>query len=339
MSVLDRLRIARMPGSSIAAPAAVGWVTDFLNAAYFARSADRDVDDLRLAFTILTTRWHQQGARLGARDVMAFHRAFGPDRLRAAPRLTLSRAALLAGGGRLLGDWFPSAVADPERVAHGVAFATPAEREAFDPSARLAFAALGEVTPPARPPTEQEWSHYPPVRLASAHAAVAFLCAPARWPDMASEGGRFTALRRGGLAGQTFEIEIVAVPAPRARLYTRGYVTATRVLTGADPALPSYLEAIAEGAGEPAVPHGARILVAVELTTHSGHLLGRGLSRLFVYEDDGGAWIRDVGSWDPLPVELRLPYALAGRAAQHAFWGPDRPEASMLVQLALASRP
>jgi len=33
-------RFARMGGSSIAAPDAAGWVTDFLNAAYYARPAD-----------------------------------------------------------------------------------------------------------------------------------------------------------------------------------------------------------------------------------------------------------------------------------------------------------
>src|SRR3712207_5261631 len=145
MPVLDRLRVARMPGSSIAAPGAVGWITDFLNAAYFARPAGgREVDDLRLAFAILTTRWHQRGhARLGARDVMAFHRAFGPQRLRAAPRLTLGRDALLEGGGRLLGDWFPGCCSDPALRGHGIVFPAEGERAAFDPTVRLACAPLG----------------------------------------------------------------------------------------------------------------------------------------------------------------------------------------------------
>ncbi|MCP9491790.1 MAG: hypothetical protein MSC31_18235 [Solirubrobacteraceae bacterium MAG38_C4-C5] len=41
----------RMPGSTIASPAAGGWVTDFLNTVYFARPArQRDVDDLRLVY-------------------------------------------------------------------------------------------------------------------------------------------------------------------------------------------------------------------------------------------------------------------------------------------------
>ena len=56
---------------------------------------------------------------------------------------------------------------------------------------------------------------------------AAALLAPETWPDYASELGRFTPLRPGGLAGQTFEIEVVAGAATRHPLITRGYVTAT----------------------------------------------------------------------------------------------------------------
>jgi hypothetical protein len=320
----DRARVARMPGSSIAAPGAAGWITDFLNAAYFARpAARREVDDLRLAFCVLTTRWHAKGARLGARDVVAFHRAFGVDRLRSAPRLTLGRDALLAGGARLLGDWFPAAYGDPERRAHGIAFPTAGERAAFDPGARLRHAALGRLTPPRLAPERQAWSDYAPVPVEDPGRTAALLRAPERWPDVASELGRFTALRPGGLEGQTFEIEVLGVNVPRAPLYTRGYVTATRV----------------DGAWARAfVPEGARLALAIELTTHAGHFLGRAISRILVWEDGEGAWLRDVGSWDPLPPELAAAGALGGRAAQHAFWGPERPEQSMLAQVALASR-
>jgi hypothetical protein len=53
-------------------------VTDFLNAAYYRRPvAERDVDDLRLAFTVLTTYWDREagGRRLRVTDLAAFHRA------------------------------------------------------------------------------------------------------------------------------------------------------------------------------------------------------------------------------------------------------------------------
>ena len=49
--------VARMGGTTISSPDAVGWVTDFLNAAYYARLPElREVEDLRVAFAILTTR-------------------------------------------------------------------------------------------------------------------------------------------------------------------------------------------------------------------------------------------------------------------------------------------
>src|SRR5438270_6587218 len=52
----ERVQFMRLAGSSIAAPGAAGWITDFLNAAYYRRSpAHREVDDLRLAHAIITT--------------------------------------------------------------------------------------------------------------------------------------------------------------------------------------------------------------------------------------------------------------------------------------------
>src|SRR5215211_8068481 len=103
----------RMGGSSIAAPAAAAWITAFLDAAYYARAAEgRDVDYLRLAHCVLTTFWARRGGRrLGIRDLPAFHRAFGPGWAQGGG--ALDREALLAGGARLLGDWFPAAYADP----------------------------------------------------------------------------------------------------------------------------------------------------------------------------------------------------------------------------------
>ena len=50
----------KMAGSSIAGRDAAAWVTDFLNAAYYRRDADeREVDDLRFAFGVLTTYWYR----------------------------------------------------------------------------------------------------------------------------------------------------------------------------------------------------------------------------------------------------------------------------------------
>ena len=342
----DAARFARMAGSSIAAPSAAGWVTDFLNAAYFARpEADRDVRDLRLAYGIVTTRWVGLGARrLSGRDVVAFNRAFGRLRLARAGRL--DHAALLDGASKLLGGWFPEAWEDDPRRAHGAAFATVAERDAFNPERRLRHAALGPLTPPCRAPAHQHWATYDPVELVDPQSALGLLRDPARWTDIGCASGRFTALRSGGLLGQTFEIEVVAHPSRRSPVFTRGYVTCTSVALngGAGAAASGPRRAVDElrgryeaGAGDdapPMLPPDAEPLALIVLTTHAGHFLGSAQSHLLVWQDAHGAWIRDIGAWDPLPRHLATTYRVAGRAAQRAFWGPAHPARSMLAQLA-----
>src|SRR3954462_6555440 len=77
------LRFARMTGSSIAGRDAAAWVTDFLNAAYYRRPVgERDIDDLRFAFSVLTTHWYRshRSRKLRLTDLPAFHRAFGSER-------------------------------------------------------------------------------------------------------------------------------------------------------------------------------------------------------------------------------------------------------------------
>src|SRR5690349_1577840 len=209
------IRFARMAGSSIAGADAAPWITDFLNGAYFRRPvAERDVDDLRLAFSILTTYWYREagGRRLRVGDLRAFHRAFGSDRFETAgsARGHLSREQLLAGASSLLGDWFDESYQDAECRGWGIAFPTPDGRAAYDHSKRMRLARLDELTPESAPPEQQVWHTYPPVRMPSAEAVVAALTQPETWPDYASEVGRFTPLRPGGLAGQTFEIEVAA---------------------------------------------------------------------------------------------------------------------------------
>jgi hypothetical protein len=344
-------RLARMAGSTIAAPDAAGWITDFLNAAYFRRAeaggGARDVDDLRLALAVVTTRWHAQGhRRLRATDAVAFHRAFGRDRFLDAsrsPRGTLDRAQLLAGAGRLLGPWFADAHADDDRRGWGIAFPTLAAKAAYRPEDRLAGARLGALTPPEAPPVQQTWHTYPPVRVPSAAGVVEALSAPETWPDYATEVGRFTALRTGGLAGQTFEIEVAAGAAAGRPVHTRGYVTITRVVSAAADAaeLRAYVAELEEGlrrfgTGEPrVVPVGGEALLALDLTTHEGHFMGRGRNRLLLFEHGGRAFVRAAGTWDPMPWHLEQAYRRAGRDAQHAFWGQGAIESqSMLHQLA-----
>ena len=340
------LQFAAMAGSSIAAPGAAGWVTDFLNAAYYAHpSASRDLANLRLAHGILTTRWSQLGGRrLAARDVVAFHRAFGRRRFGKQGRL--DQNALVEGACDLIGDWFGDAWADDGRRAHGIAFATLTERRAFEPEQRLRRAPLRALTPPRRDAAQQHWATYDPVRLPNPDAALAFLQTPARWPDMGCATGRFTALRSGGLFGQTFEIEVAAGPAARLPVFTRGFVTCTfaavrgasikqdRELAEAVDALEGRHRAGAGPSAQPLLGDGAEPLALVVLTTHAGHFLGSGLSHLVVWRDSEGAWIRDVGAWDPLSPHLAATYRAAGKTAQRQFWGPAPAERSMLAQLA-----
>jgi hypothetical protein len=341
------LGFARMSGLSIAGRDAAPWVTDFLNAAYYRRPvADRDVDDLRAALCVLTTYWYRKpsGRRLHASDVRAFHRAYGRDRFdtEQSGRGTLTRDQLLTGAAALLGDWFPAAYADDARRAWGIAFPTVSERDAYRPERRLDIARLGELTPETAPPSEQVWHTYPAIEMPSAEGVIAALTRPETWPDYASEIGRFTPLRSGGLLGQTFEIEVAAGTETGRPAFTRGYVTITDLVTPDDPeALRTWFAALEDGLArygkdEPrAVPEGAEPVVGFDLTTHAGHFMGRGHNRLLLYTLDGRAYVRAAGTWDEMPWHLDRAYRVAGRDAQHAFWGQGGVERlSLLHQLA-----
>jgi hypothetical protein len=341
------LRFARLTGSSIAGRDSAPWVTDFLNAAYYRHPVDaREVDDLRLASAVLTTYWYrkERRRRLRLADLGAFHRAFGAARFNTelSGRGLLSREQLLDGAVQLLGDWLPDAYGDDSRRAYGTVFPTVEEREAYDPAVRMALARLGKLTPESAPVQEQTWHTYPPVEMPSVEATVAALTRPETWPDYASEVGRFTPLREGGLAGQVFEIEVAAGTDSGRPIFTRGYVTITRLATPEDPAaLQRYFEEMEDGLArygkdEPrAVPEGGQPVVGFDLTTHQGHFMGAGHNRLILYTHEGRALVRAVGTWDPMPWHVDRAYRVAGQTAQHAFWGQGNIERlSMLHQLA-----
>jgi hypothetical protein len=341
-------RFARMTGSSIAGRDAAGWVTDFLNAAYYRRSVqDRDVDDLRLAFCVLTSFWYRKPGRgrLRVSDLRAFHGAFGKERFATgdSSRGTLSRAQLLDGAARLLGAWFPAAYADDARRGWGIAFESAEDHAAYDPESRMKLARVGELTPERVSMSARAWHSYPPVWMPSAEAVVAALTAPETWPDYASEIGRFTPLRAGGLAGQTFEIEVAAGTASGRPVFTRGYVTVTKLVTPDDPeALRTWVTALEDGlrrygGSEPrVVPEGGQTLLGFDMTTHEGHFMGNGHNRLLLYTHDGQAWVRAAGTWDPMSWHIEQTIRIAGRDAQHAFWGQGNVVAqSLLHQLAL----
>ena len=340
-------QFAGMVGSSIAAKNSTDWVLHFLNAAYYTKSDDeRDLDDLRLAHTVLTTHWHRLGRRLRTTDVHGFHHAFRLARNGGShyPAGRLDRAQLERGARELHGEWFLEACANPARRGWGIAFESIDERDAYHPETRLESGALAELSPPVNDPAEQNWLAYEPVVVSSVERVEAALRRPETWQDYSSEIGRFTAVRRGGLDGQTFEIEVVAEMAPHLPMFTRGYVTVTRILDRTDRvALDAYISAVNttladRGSVNAAVPEGGRAVLVIELTTHSGHFIGNAVSRLVLFEHQGRGYIRDVGSWDPMPWYIRLPYRVQGEKAQHAFWGSGgTPRQSMLHQIALAT--
>jgi len=244
----------------------------------------------------------------------------------------------LAAGGVAVGE----AYADDARRGWGIAFPTETERDAYDHSHRMRLARLGGLTPESAAPEEQTWHTYPPVAMPSVEAVVGARTRPETWPDYASEIGRFTPLRPGGLAGQTFEIEVATGTESGRPMFTRGYVTITTLVTPDDPqALRAWVDALEDGLarygdGEPrAVPEDGEPVVGFDLTTHQGHFMGAGHNRLLLYTVDGQAYVRAAGTWDPMPWHVDQAYRRAGQTAQHAFWGQgDVARLSMLHQLA-----
>jgi hypothetical protein len=345
----EQATFARLAGWTIAGPDAAGWVTDFLNAAYYRREVEeRDLDDLRLAFAIVNTHWAgKHGRKLRAVDVIPFHRAYGRRRFVRAvrsPRGTLNREQLLEGAAQLFGDWFGEAYGDGERRGWGIAFRTPEGKSRFRPETRLELADVGDLTPPTAPAEQQTWHTYSPVALPSAERAIAALLATETWPDYATEVGRFTALRDSPLLGQTFEIEVAAGTESGRPVFQRGYVTITSLVSRDDDeaALDAYFDDVEHGLAhyghdEPrAVPEGGERIAGLDLTTHKGHFMGHGRNRLLIFRHDGRDYVRAAGTWDPMPWHVATAYELAGREAQHTFWGEGAiVERSMVHQLAL----
>lgn len=339
------LGFARLTACSIASRNAAAWMTDFLSAAYYRQNvAARDVDDLRLAFAILITYWYRTAPdrQLHLGDVSAFHRAYGCDRFDGDGPGALDRDQLLAGAERLLGDDFGDGYADDARRAWGIVFETVEARRRYEPMQRMRLATPGPLTPARTPREERLWHAFPPVEMPSAQAAIDALLAPETWPDYASGVARFTPLRVGGLAGQTFEIDLAARASDGQLMFTRGYATITRLVTAGEPAaLTSWLAELdaglstAGGNTTRALPTGGVPLLGLSLTAHQGHFMGSGDNLIMVYNHGGRAWARGASVWDPTSWHDHQSHRLAGRQAHDTFWGEGNfPRSSMLHQLA-----
>ena len=210
-----------MAGSSLAAPDAAGWVTDFLDAAYYARpAAERDVADLRLAYGIVHTRWDRLGRRLRIHDAIAFHRAFG---VRPLPALPAAHASPTSSCSRARRGC--SATGSPTRGATRRA-AAGASRSPTRRRGRRTSRRTGCATRPSgalrtgRAAGAAALVDLPGRAAAVADAAIATLSDTSRWPDFGCAGGRFTALRSGGLRARRSRSRSSPTP-PRARPSSR----------------------------------------------------------------------------------------------------------------------
>ena len=177
VSASSQIRFARMAGSSIAGPRRrrLGHRLPQRRLLPARAGRERDVDDLRLAFAILTTHWHALGRPAAARRRRRRRSTARSARDRfvdgRAPRAGRSTASSCSRApARLLGDWFADAYADDDaaRLGHRV---RDRRRSAppTTPSSGSRWPRLGAATRPRpRRPSEQIWHTYPPVEMPSA---------------------------------------------------------------------------------------------------------------------------------------------------------------------------
>ena len=124
---------------SIAAPDAAGWVTDFLNAAYYRAPGRTSATSTTCGWPspIVTTLWRRAGRRRLRGTTWC--RSTAPSAARgstAGARVAARSTARSCSPAprELLGDWFPDAYADDARRGWGIAFETRRGEGAHDPS-------------------------------------------------------------------------------------------------------------------------------------------------------------------------------------------------------------
>ena len=329
-----------MTGSSIASRDAAPWITDFLNAAYYRRAvSERKVDDLRLAFAILTTFWYRRRSprRLRISDVTGVprrvrrtapgHRA---DSARAPDAGAVARRCRRAGR-RLV----PLRVRRrcPARLGDRV---PPSGARRLRPERRMAVARVGAMPPESGPPEMQTWHTYPPVEMTSVEVAGADSLDPR--PGPITRADRSSAPRSAPAAAR---LRRSRSRRPRAPIGSAscsiGGTSRSRVGTPDDPqALESYFAELRPG-GDTArsVAPRARSRVGFDLARHRACSSGPAADRLILFAAAAPDAGRRRRTSDPMPWHLAQSYRVAGRAAEHAFWGEgDVARLSMLHQLA-----
>ena len=277
---------------------------------------------------IVTTRWHRLGRRLRLTRRARRSTARTASTASCARRgSTLTREQLLRGAAHLARPRLRGGLGRPGAARLGDRVRAP--RTSAPPTSRSSGCATPRSARSRRPPRRTGSATGRPTRPVPLPSVDgdARRCSPTRRAGRTSAAPARALHRRcgsGGLAGQTFEIEVVAHPAPRTPVFTRGYVTAT-ALHEDRAAIDAVLDRAAAGLGEPALPPGARAAAAARADHARGPLPRPGrLARSSSGRTTRGAFIRDVGEWDPLPAAPRGPVPARRARGQVAFWGGGR---------------
>ena len=208
-----------MAGSSIAGRDAAPWVTDFLNAAYYRRAGrrERDVDDLRLAFASSrpTGTARRPAAGCASPTCAAFHRAFGarPLRHRAlGARHARPRRSCCARRGARCSATGSRTPTPTTRAAAGASRSRRVEeRAAYDPDGPARAGPARRADARERAAGRAGLAHLPAGRDAVGRgASSARSRGPRRGRTTRARSGASRRCAPGGLAGQTFEIEVAA---------------------------------------------------------------------------------------------------------------------------------
>ena len=167
----EQVRFARMSGTSIAAPDAAGWVTDFLNAAYYAREPRaarrrRPAARVRDRHDALAPARRPPPARRPTCSPSTAPSAAAAARQRSERARHAGPRAAADAGRALLGDWFPDGVGRRRAPRLGDRLRDGGARRrvrARAPPARRASSARSRR--PSSPTAEQVWHTYAPVEV------------------------------------------------------------------------------------------------------------------------------------------------------------------------------
>ena len=297
---------------------------------------ERDVDDLRFAFSVLTTYWY----RVAPDAPAARHRPAGvPPRVRRralqhrrASR-GVSREALERGAADAARRLVPGGLRRRRPPRAGASRSRPSRSATpTTTSHRLELAKLGELTAESAPLEEQVWHTYAPVEMPSAEGVDRGAHAARDLAGLRERARPLHAAAARRAAGQTFEIEVAAdtrtaLPGVHARLRDDHVAGDARTTRGA-------ARLVRRARGRPGPLRQGRAAGAARgrraarrLRPHDPPRALHGLrpqppGALHARGQDVGPGRRHLGP-DAVAPRQGLPAPRASDA-QHAFWGQRR---------------